>query len=353
MLSRLHRAILQKRVELYETGVFKSFALGGFTVSVGNLTVGGTGKTPLVAVCAAILAASGEKVCIISRGYKRANPKKSVLVSDGWQILTDARQAGDEPFELAGKLLGQAIVIADADRVAAANWARAEFGATAFVLDDAFQHLRARRDADIAVIDAANPFGNHRLLPFGVLREPLESLNRADAVVITRANLSKNVEDLKVEIRKYSFDCPIFITENKTANLIELRDFHTDLLKPEKSPNQPVKYLSNKYLAFCGLGNPNNFFEQLRGEKFDLAATETFRDHYFYRQTDAARIEQKARAAGADTLLTTAKDAVKLKNLRFSMPCLVVESEMAFAEANEFSNWLIEKLHESKTKKSL
>lgn len=352
MLSLFHQAILQKRVELYEKGVFKSFALGGFTVSVGNLTVGGTGKTPLVRVCASILAARGEKVCVISRGYKRVEPKKSVLVSDGARILTDAKQAGDEPFELAGKLLGQAIVIADADRVAAADWARAKFGATAFVLDDAFQHLRAWRNADIVTIDAVNPFGNRRLLPFGILREPPQNLNRADAVVITRANLSKNVGDLKTEIRKYNYGCPVYVTENKTANLIELTEFQADLTNAEKNRDQPVKHLSNKCLAFCGLGNPSNFFEQLRGEKFDLATTVAFRDHYFYKQTDAAEIERKARAAGADVLLTTAKDAVKLKDVRFTLPCRVVESELIFAEANEFSNWLTEKLTESKAEKT-
>jgi tetraacyldisaccharide 4'-kinase len=346
MLSRLHKAVLQKRLSLYGKGFFKSFSLGAFTVSVGNLTVGGTGKTPLVALAAEILAESGEKVCIISRGYKRENPKTRVLVSDGEKIFVTARQAGDEPFELAQKLLGKAFIVADANRVAAGNWARKEFGITAFVLDDAFQHLRARRDLNVVVIDATNPFGNGKLLPFGILREPLENLKRADAVVVTRANLVGTVEDLKKKIRRFNADCPVFVSENKTILLTEIKDFPA---KANDTQNWEEKPKPN-FLAFCGLGNPNNFFEQMRRDNFDLAATEIFSDHYFYKQSDVENLERKARLAGASALLTTAKDAVKLKSLQCDVPCFVAESEMVFSGENDFRSWLISKLKESKQK---
>lgn len=351
MFFRLYEAILQKRIGLYENGFFKSFSPGAFTVGVGNLTVGGTGKTPLVAFVAEILAGKDERVCIISRGYKRENPKKRVLVSDGEKVLANAKQAGDEPFELAAKLLGKAIVIADADRVSAANWAREKFGITAFVLDDAFQHLRVRRDSDIVTIDATNPFGSRRLMPFGILREPPQNLKRADAVVITRANLAESVENLKSEIRKYNSDCPIFVSENKISNLVKLKEFPAEAQSPQttKEKGQRTK---EKFLAFCGLGNPNNFFRQLRAENFDLAATETFRDHYFYKQNDIARIERKAAKTGAGVLLTTAKDAVKLKDLQFRLPCFVVESELVFAGEDDFSNWLIAELEKTKREKN-
>ncbi len=191
MISWIYGTIIEARNSLYEKGVFKSFSLGVPVISIGNITVGGTGKTPLVAFVAEILAEKGEKVCIISRGYGRKNPKKRVLVSDGENILADARQSGDEPFELAQRLLGKAIVVADANRVSAGNWAREKFGITAFVLDDAFQHRKVKRDLDIVTIDATNPFGNKKMLPSGILREPLKNLKRADAIVITRANLAK------------------------------------------------------------------------------------------------------------------------------------------------------------------
>jgi tetraacyldisaccharide 4'-kinase len=353
MLSRLYRAVLQKRVSLYESGVLKSFSLGALTVSVGNLTVGGTGKTPLVAFVAEILAQKGKKVCIISRGYKRENPKQKVLVSDGEKILADAKQAGDEPFELAQKLLGKAVVVADANRVLAGNWARGKFRITAFVLDDAFQHLRAERDLDIVMIDATNPFGNRKLLPFGILREPLLNLKRADAIVITRANLVETVEHLKAEIRIFNSNCPIFVSENKISKIIRLEEFFAKAQKETnygKGEIQNTNNLKPGFLAFCGLGNPSNFFEQLRHENFDLIATETFPDHYFYKQTDTAKLEKKARQNGAKILLTTAKDAVKLKDLKFVLPCFVVESRMVFDNETNFRSWLNTKIEEIERK---
>ena len=312
-------------------------------MSIGNLTVGGTGKTPLVAFVTEVLAARGAKVCVVSRGYKRADPKRGVLVSDGEKILINAREGGDEPVELARKLLRcGAIVVADADRVRAARLARARFAVTAFVLDDAFQHLRARRDANVAVIDATNPFGNGRLLPFGILREPLDGLKRAGAVVITRANLVESVAELKAQIRRYNAACPIFVSANKISNLIELKDFHEDVIQDSRFKISKTKDQKPKILAFCA--NPRNFFEQLRRENFDLAATEIFRDHYFYRQSDIAKLEKRARAVGAEILLTTAKDAVKLKDLRFGLPCFVAESELVFETREDFCEWLAEKL---------
>lgn len=351
MISRFHGAILKKRIALYETGVLRSFSLGAPTVSVGNLTVGGTGKTPLVAFIAEFFAESGETVCIISRGYKRENAQRSVLVSDDERILTDARQAGDEPFELARKLLGKAIVISDANRVRAAIRAREQFGVTRFVLDDAFQHLRARRAADVVVIDATNPFGNRKLLPFGILREPLENLKRADAVVITRANLVESIAELKAEIRKFNRVCPIFVSENKISKLTKLKDFHEKTEIQDSTfeiENFKIKRPKSKILAFCGLGNPNNFYEQLGRENFDLIGAETFSDHYFYRQNDIEKLEKKAREMKAEVLLTTAKDAVKLKDLRFKMPCLIAESQMIFGAEDEFRRWLTMKVKSEK-----
>ncbi len=356
MLSRLYGAITKARNSFYETGVFKSHSLGAPTVSIGNITVGGTGKTPLVASVAEILAATGAKVGVLSRGYGRRNPRKRVLVSDGNKILVGVAEAGDEPFELAGKLLGKAIVVADANRVLAGEWARGKFGITAFVLDDAFQHRRVRRDADIVTVDATNPFGSGKLLPMGILREPLENLKRADAIVITRANLSGNVADLKIQISKYNPRCPIFISENRISGLIDLEKFLVEARNEMKdvwrTPNDEKKPINDRqllitksYFAFCALGNPQNFFEQLRRDKFNLISSEAFPDHHFYTPQDAVKIQMKARKAGAQILLTTAKDAVKLRDLKFDLPCFVVENEIIFDGENSFHDWLISKIN--------
>jgi tetraacyldisaccharide 4'-kinase len=331
--SMLYGAIVNARALLYEKGFFKSHDLGAPTISVGNITVGGTGKTPLVAFAAEVLAEKGEKVCILTRGYKRENESERVLVSDGEKILVDAAQAGDEPSELARKLLGKAAVLADADRAEAGKWARENLGTTAFVLDDAFQHRKVKRDLDIVCVDATNPFGNRKLMPAGILREPLRNLRRADAIVITRANLvdKKQIADLKTEISKYTPKAKIFISENKTADLIDLKEFHAKTQSSQRERKLTAHHLSlTVNLPFCALGNPDAFFEQLRREGFDLVSAKTFPDHYFYTQKDIIELEKTAGQMGAQNLLTTAKDAVKLRDLKFNSPCFVVESQMIF-----------------------
>ena len=340
--SRLYEAITNARNRLYEKGVFKSYSLGAKTVSVGNITVGGTGKTPLVAFIAEVLAENGETVCILTRGYKRENPKKRILVSDGKKILAHAKQAGDEPFELAAKLLGKAVVVADANRIAAGNWAREKFGITAFVLDDAFQHLKVERDLDVVCVDATNLFGNEKTLPTGILRESLKNLNRADAIVITRANLVEDVSNLKAQIAEYNSRCPIFVTGNKVSSLIELKNFPA--VKAQSTQRKPDHrpLTTDRYFAFCALGNPENFFEQLRREDFNLVGTEKFPDHHFYTQNDIGKLSTKARQSGATMLLTTAKDAVKLKDLKFDLPVFVVESEMIFENESGFRKLILE-----------
>ena len=249
--------------------------------------------------------------------------------------MANAKQSGDEPFELAQKLLEKAIIVADANRVSAGNWARETFGITAFVLDDAFQHRKVRRDLDIVTIDATNPFGSGKTLPSGILRESLKNLKRADVIVVTRANLSKDVSNLKIQIRKYNSVCPIFTVENKISGLISLEDF------PAKQSSQSLEEKQKiKSLAFCALGNPNNFFEQLKREKFNLVRTEKFSDHYFYKQTDVEKIEKKARENGAEILLTTLKDIVKLKDLQISLPCFAVENKLIFDDETRFRDLL-------------
>jgi tetraacyldisaccharide 4'-kinase len=358
--SLLYRAVAGARAALYEKGVFKSYALQAPVISVGNITVGGTGKTPLVARVARILNENGERVCILTRGYKRENPRKRVLVSDGEKIFADIAQAGDEPLELAGKLLGISAVIADRNRVEAGNWARENLGITAFVLDDAFQHRRVKRDLDIVCVDAANPFGNGKILPGGILREPLSNLKRADAIVITRANLveAKQIAALRSQISEINPRCKIFVSKNKISNLINLKEFaagseppavaggltqqenqtqiNTDARRFESRRPGLDRRPKINYSAFCALGNPENFFEQLRRENFDLILTRAFRDHHRYTQKDVDELEREAAANGAQGFLTTAKDAVKLKDLQFNLPCYVAESELIFDEEEDF-----------------
>lgn len=318
------------RNAMYDRGFFLAHSLGAKTISIGNITVGGTGKTPLVALVAGILAENGEKVCILTRGYGRQNPKERVLVSDGENVLVDAKIGGDEPVELARKLIGKAIVVADANRVSAAKWALEKFSVTAFILDDGFQHRRAKRDLDIVCIDATDPFGGGKVLPAGRLREPLANLKRADAIVITRANLSGNLEDLRSEISDLNPQAAMFTADNSITRVLPLEEFHA---KTQSSQNDAKQ---ERVFAFCALGNPNNFFEQLRRENFDLIGTQTFADHHSYSQKDIDDLERQAEKLEIRSFVTTAKDAVKLKDLKFEIPCYVVEVEPVISDAALF-----------------
>ncbi|MBK9215258.1 MAG: tetraacyldisaccharide 4'-kinase [Chloracidobacterium sp.] len=328
LLAFVFTRIVGLRNRLYDRALIESFDLGARTISIGNITAGGTGKTPLVAHVAGILTDRGEKVCILTRGYGRRDPKDRVLVSDGESVLVDATTGGDEPVELAQKLFGKGvIIIADADRVAAAEWAKRKFGVTAFVLDDGFQHRRAKRDVDIVCIDATSPFGGGKMLPAGRLREPLENLSRADVIVITRSDLVENISDLRSQVSNCAPGAAVFESRTK------INGFTTLDGAPAESPDRPV-------FGFCGLGNPEGFLEQLRRADMQLAGTKVFADHYWYSQHDVDEVAQAARSVGADVLITTAKDAVSLSEFKFEMPCLVVGIEVVIERSEEFESLL-------------
>ena len=326
-LSWIYSRITGFRNRLYDRDWLEAADLGARTISVGNLTVGGTGKTPLVAYLAELLIRRGEKVCILTRGYKRENPKKCVLVADGTQVLANARTAGDEPFELAQKLSGRAVIIADADRRSAGEWAKRKFDVTTFILDDGFQHRRVKRDVDIVCIDATDPWGGRKTLPNGRLRESTQSLDRADIVVITRSDLVEETVGLLLEISVLNPAVPVFTSVNQIAGIFRMNDQRKEPVLSDAE--EPV-------LAFCGIGNPESFFELLRRRKFDLVFTKTFPDHHNYNQSDIDALENAANANGAKHLVTTAKDAVKLTDLNFRLPCFVVEIETVIAEAEAF-----------------
>ena len=284
-------------------------------ISVGNITAGGTGKTPLVEKICRLLALEGRKVCVLTRGYRRENPRQRVLVSDGTAVLSNAAQSGDEPFLLAENLLGVAAVVCDADRAAAGLWATEHLGSNVFVLDDGFQHLQLARDLDVVAIDATNPWGGNHLLPHGTLREVPHSLGRADCVIVTRIDQANDASLLETEIRKLGSGRPIFTSQMQTKGIRDLAGTTVS------SVRQPVS-------AFCAIGNPDSFLNQIRQQNLRFANLQVFPDHYSYKQADISELSRKAKAAGAASLITTAKDAVKTRQLEFDLPCYVLEIEI-------------------------
>ncbi|HKV34018.1 MAG TPA: tetraacyldisaccharide 4'-kinase [Pyrinomonadaceae bacterium] len=328
-LSALYSAVTRTRLSLYQRGTFRTTKLDRPVISVGNMTVGGTGKTPLVELVSKIIGATGKKVCILTRGYGRQHPERQVIVSDGQAILATPAEAGDEPYLLATNLLGLAAVICSADRVSAGRDAIEVFGTECFVLDDGFQHLRLARDLNIVTVDATNPWGSGQLLqhsgggqllPHGRLREPLSGLSRADCLVLTRCDQVNDLEPLRKQIQ----------------SLIGFHPLFPSTMKPRRSahPDGPVA-------AFCAVGNPQSFFAQLKDVGYAVVAEKAFRDHHIYTQKDIDDLTAAATRAGAKALITTAKDAVKLRSLHFSLPYSVFEIEIAIEDEELFKNLIL------------
>jgi tetraacyldisaccharide 4'-kinase len=335
-LSILYGAVTRTRLSLYRRGTFHTTKLDRPVISVGNITTGGTGKTPLVEWVSKTLAAKGKKVCILTRGYGRKDPHLQVIVSDGYGVLASPSEAGDEPYLLATNLTGFAAVISSADRIAAGREAIKDFGSDCFVLDDGFQHLRLARDLNIVTIDATNPWGGGTLLPYGRLREKPEGLSRADCVVITRCDQVKNLDALRNEIARFAGNRPIFYSHMRTSRVSSLKNGPGSLASPAR------------IAAFCAVGNPSSFFEHVRRFGFDVALSTSFPDHHVYSQDEIESLVRSAEKAGANALITTAKDAVKLRSMSFPIPCYVLEIEISIDNSEELTRLIVDAAQEHK-----
>ncbi|HEX8472471.1 MAG TPA: tetraacyldisaccharide 4'-kinase [Pyrinomonadaceae bacterium] len=336
-LGFLYGAAMQTRLALYRRGLLTIHQLDAPVISVGNITVGGTGKTPLVEWLARKLASEGRRVCILTRGYGRAGASRRVVVSDGKTVLANAREGGDEPRMLAEMLLDSSVaVVSDANRVAAARWSSTNLGSDAFILDDGFQHLRIVRNLDIVTLDATNPWGGAHLLPHGRLRESLEQLARADLIIITRADLAHDIDALRGEAQRLSDGRAAILTSRlKTLRLRRLdsqttRRNEQSQLNEQESATNAQESPTTIFMAFCAVGNPGGFFAHLRRDGYVLSHTRSFSDHHAYRQVDVDALAREAAAHEAQAFLTTAKDAVKLGSLSFALPCYVVDVGLVF-----------------------
>ena len=274
---------------LYDKGILKPVKVNAKVISVGNLTTGGVGKTPVVAEIAKYLVERGEKTAIISRGYGGKLSNKQInVISDGEKIYHNAKMAGDEPFWLAENT--NAVVITSKNRVKASQFAIKEFGVKNIILDDGFQHRKLHRDLDIVLADSEKMFGNENLLPAGPLREGKEAFYRAGRLVI----VSKNLNHEKAE---------------KLARIMEKKlKIKTSICKTE--PDFVYNIQTNKLLeegaditAICAIGQPEQFYKFL--DKYNIVREITFDDHHQYTPEDIKNIK--------NAIVTTEKDAVKLK----------------------------------------
>ncbi|OGP86960.1 MAG: tetraacyldisaccharide 4'-kinase [Deltaproteobacteria bacterium RBG_13_65_10] len=269
-------------------------------ISVGNLTVGGTGKTPLAAHVSEILTRAGIPAAIVSRGYGRQSRETLVVVSDRERVLTGAARAGDEPVMLGYKLPGVPVIVC-ADRARAGHEAITRFGIRALVLDDAFQNRAVVKDLEIVTVDGRSPFGNGRMLPAGPLRMPPSALARADAIVITKLGKRDDPEATRSMLRAQAPRAAIF--EAHTV-AVELRDLHT-------GKAVPMDFMRHRrVVAMCALAEPRAFTDLLVEEGIEVSDSFAFPDHHVYGPDDVARVRSGAR--GIEAVVTTEKDAVKL-----------------------------------------
>lgn len=288
------------RRSLYVNEILIVKHLPARVVSVGNLAVGGTGKTPVTAALTRLFQAEGKKVAILSRGYGSQNSDVT-CISDGKNIYQKPPAVGEEAYWLARTLPGAA-VYTGASRYAAGQAAWEQFKPDLFLLDDGFQHFQLHRDLDIVLLDAAAPFGNGFLLPRGILREPKSALNAAQALILTRYQEARDRETLAALETAY----PAKIVLTATIAPAAARLF------PEGRVEPPAALNGQTLFAFAGLARPEFFQRTLNGLGVRLTGFQAFPDHHPFAAAELAALVREAQAAGAAALVTTAKDWARL-----------------------------------------
>jgi tetraacyldisaccharide 4'-kinase len=299
-----YRGLLGARDWLYARGVLKSRALTVPVVSVGNLTVGGTGKTPAVELAVQTLCALGHRPAIVSRGYGRAT-RGIQVVADAASIRLEPEDGGDEPFLLARRLPGIPVVVGS-NRYDAARHAVDRFGVSAIVLDDGFQHRTLRKDLEIVTARATAPWGNGRLLPGGPLREPLHSLHRAHLLIATGAAVAADAAAVTAAAAQHAPGLPVLAAAYVPTECWESHDMRA--LSPERLAGK-------RLLAFAGIGTPAAFAETIGAAGLTVGELVPFADHHWYSREELARLDARAGALGAEGLVTTEKDWVRLRRV--------------------------------------
>ena len=310
-ISFLYLSIVTLRLRLFQTHVFRRHQVGCPVVSIGNLTVGGTGKTPVVEKLARDLHSRGRRVAILSRGYKsvkkRGVPREKTpvrVVTEGGALLLDSKTAGDEPFMLAKNLRGVGVVV-DKDRVACGRHAVSALGSDLLILDDGLQYLKLHRKFDLVLIDREAPFGNEHLLPRGTLREPPGHLRRATHILITKCDGS-DLSELHARIRIHNRTAPIIECRHRA---LELQDLSTG----ETFPLSSLKGL--RAASLSAIASPESFEQGLRRLGVSLELTQSFADHHRYSKRELERFIRRCTRRGVSCILTTEKDAVRMPRL--------------------------------------
>jgi tetraacyldisaccharide 4'-kinase len=322
LCAGLYTVIMQLRAFAYKHRIFRVKRLPFPVISVGNIAMGGTGKTPTVMLIARELMARGKQVAVLTRGYGGSLEGETRIVSDGESLLLTPAEAGDEPCLLAANLPGL-IVVMGRDRYRAGCLALQTLSADCFILDDGFQHQRLHRDLDIVLLDCANPFGNGWTLPAGFLREQATAVNRAGMIMLTRC------QDKESRVNGLPAQTPVCRSAHTLTG-------YTCLSGGDARPFSSLR--GKRIVAFCGIATPAAFFNGLEASGVQLAATLAFPDHCVYGAREMEAIGRLKQQFRADCLLTTDKDAVKLHPYIGSMgDCLVAHLELKLFDPEPLS----------------
>jgi tetraacyldisaccharide 4'-kinase len=329
--ASLYGAGTRLRQRAFQRGWLRTRRLARPVVSVGNLTVGGSGKTPLVALVAGVFLRHGYKPAILTRGYRRERGTDLIALEPKPDRAPDSRVVGDEPALLARSLPQVPIVIC-ADRYRAGRLAEERFGVDVHILDDGFQHLALGRDVDLVAIDLTQELWQEALLPVGQLREPLSALARADVIVLTRTEIQDPAQSEK-HVNRLSPKASVFHCATQLRHLIELGC---------RRATEPGEYHGKPVCAFCAIGNRSAFFSDLHRWGFKLVSEMAFRDHHVYGPDDIVRLNEIASKKGAVAFLTTEKDVMNLPpQARFTVPILACAIQAEIAQAERFERALV------------
>ncbi|MDD2480224.1 MAG: tetraacyldisaccharide 4'-kinase [Victivallaceae bacterium] len=325
--SRFYRMGSQFRLWMYDKRVIRNRAIGCLVVSIGNLSCGGTGKTPVVEVFAKTLHQKGRKVAVLSRGYrskqrslwfklthmfgKRKLEAPIKVVSDGKKLLLDSTYAGDEPYMLATNLKGVPVLV-DKDRVRLGLYAIEHFQTDTLILDDGFQYLDLMSHINILLVDSTDPFCNHHVLPRGLLREPIKNIRRADYIFLTKSNGGNHLRHLKTFMRRH----------NRRAEIIECchRPQYVEMVY-DRGKRQNLEFMrGRKIAAISGIARPESFEAFLIEHGAEVVATSRFADHHRFTENELIKFRDLAIETGAEIIMTTEKDAVRMPLINGESP---------------------------------
>jgi len=345
--AKLYELAIRLRVAAYETDYLKRKQLSSTVISVGNMTFGGAGKTPMVHYIARYLASEDHAVAILSRGYGRR--------SSGTRVLNDPTRRGqmksaesysefgDEPLMLA-RSLPEIPLVVNKKRYEAGRFAEEKFGSEVLVLDDGYQHLSLARDLNILLIDATDTFGGFEMPPFGRLREPMYGLKRADAVIVTRADRAfDEAQSIALIRQSCGDDVPVMYFY---SGITALRHLSTDEVY------EVSNFAGWNVALMCGIGNPQAFSDDILRVGINIVGENFFRDHHAFAQADLDRVSQAAKETGADAIVTTEKDAIRLEGLTHGeIPVYAAQLELQSDDDVKLKSLLLRTVNHVKSKK--